>query len=144
VSVDSIHLLRRSASGATYELRPGRFPTAEGGDAVYLSEQVFGYVSPVLVRHFPGFNSYGPSVIRRPIWREIIGDLEMMRGQVERASSVADLRKAGVGFVDPGLDVEFEATFRASADALARLLSDLAVWLDQVLQEQEAVSVLGP
>ena len=142
--MDAIRLLRTSGSPSDYELRPGRFPDARTDEVVYLSEQVFGCIEPALVRHFHGFNPYGPSVIRVSIWRRIIDDLEAMQRHVERAASVADLRVAGVGFAIPGLDIEFERAFRANADALGRLLSDLVEWLARTLERQEAVSVLGP
>jgi hypothetical protein len=147
VGVDAIELLTRAAEleGTAYlELQAGPFTGDHWKDgSAFIREQVFGYVEPVFVRHLPGLNPYGPSHIGSSTCRQIVTDLRTLGHNAQLAKSIAELREAGVGFSESGLDAEFEVLFRANADAVAQLACNMADWIEDAVSRAESVSILG-
>jgi hypothetical protein len=144
--MDPIRLISDKAElrGTCYfEFLPGEYKQQcwnEG--SVFLPEDVFGLIEPIIARHEPRFDHYSFVGIRRDTWEQIIADLERLAERAERASGVADL--AGeVEFFFTTTEAEFASDFRANADALARLVRQLAGWVRVQLREYECVSVLG-
>jgi hypothetical protein len=129
---------------AYFEFQPGRFK----GDfwlagSAFLPEEVFCYLEPTIRRHHPGFDHYAHVTIGSAAWNRIVQDLEGLTPVIRKAASVADLRRVGVGFHRPGVDVEFEDQFSSNADALATLIEELACWLREQLRTHTVISVLG-
>ena len=145
--MDVIELLTDVAGlkGTAYvELQPGAFTGVHWKDgSAFVRGQVFGYVEPVFARHVPSLNPYGPSVVGSATCRGIATDLRVLAARVRRAESMAQVRQAGVGFSDYGLDHEFETSFPSSVDALADFASRTADWLEQAASRAGQVSILG-
>jgi hypothetical protein len=144
--MNRIHLIRDKAElqGTCYfEFLPGEYKMQcwnEG--AVFLAEDVFGLIEPIIARHEPRFDRYSFVGIRRHAWERITGDLERLAKLAERASGVGDL-VGEVGFFFTTTEAEFAQEFRVNADALGRLARELARWVREQLREQECVAVLG-
>jgi hypothetical protein len=136
---------RADLKGTAYvEFQPGSFVGNHWQEgSVFVTQQVFGYVAPIVSRHFPNLNPYGPSAISGSTWREVIADFRRLSRDVKAVQSVADLRKLGIGFGERGLDEQFERSFVSNTDALAQLLSHLADWLERTLGRENSVSILG-
>ncbi|MEX1098238.1 MAG: hypothetical protein WED34_19495 [Planctomycetales bacterium] len=146
--MDEIRLIRDKAElqGTCYfELLPGDYEGQHWNDrSVFLAEEVFGLIEPIIVRHEPRFDHYSFVGIRRPAWERIIADLERLAARTETASGMSDLRGEGeVGFLFTTTETEFARHFRSNADALASLLRELLTWVRQRLREYECISVLG-
>lgn len=144
--MNPIRLIRDKAKvqGTCYfEFLPGAYREQCWNDgSVFLAEDVFGLIEPIIARHEPQFDHYSFVGIRRPTWERIIADLERLTERAERASGITDL--AGeVEFYFTTTQAEFAREFRANADALARLARELAEWVQERLREHDCVSILG-
>jgi hypothetical protein len=144
--MDAIRLIRDKAElqGTCYfELLPGEYKGRCWNDgSVFLAEDVFGLIEPVVERHEPAFSHYSFVAIQRPAWERITADLERLAERADRATGVRDLH-GEVGFIFSPTEAEFVRDFRANADALARLGRELAAWAREQLREHECVSILG-
>jgi hypothetical protein len=144
--VDAIRLIRNKAQleGTCYfELLPGEYNGVCWNDgSVFLAEDVFGLVEPIIARHEPRFDHYAFVGIPRPTWELIITDLERLAERAEAASAVSELR-GEVGFVFITTEGEFARDFRTNADALARLAREIVGWVRETMQKYDCVSVIG-
>lgn len=144
--MEPIRLIRDKSElqGTCYfELLPGEYRGQCWNDeSVFLDEDVFGLIEPIIARHEPQFDHYSFVGIRRPAWERIIADLERLAEHAGSAASISDLR-GELGFLFTTTEREFDQNFRASAEALAGLASELVGWLGDQLREHECVSVLG-
>jgi hypothetical protein len=144
--MDAIRLIRDKGElqGTCYfELLPGEYKGQCWNDgSVFLAEDVFGLVVPIVTRHEPRFDYYSFVGIRRPAWERITADLERLAERAKAAAGVGDLR-GEVGFIFSPTEAEFAQDFRANADALTRLARELADWVREQLREYECVSILG-
>ncbi len=84
--------------------------------SVFLAEDVFGLIEPIIARHEPNFDHYAFVTIPRPNWVRIIEDLEQLPGKVPDDA-------------DP--------------QAVAAMSAELVAWLRMQLSHIECVSVLG-
>lgn len=143
--MDPICLIRNRAElrGTGYfELLPGEYSGKHWNDgSVFLAEEVFGLVEPIIARHEPRFDHLSFVGIPRPTWERIITDLEQLAERAEAASVVSDL-PGEVGLVLTTTR-EFARSFRTNSDALARLARELIGWLRENLKTHDCVSVLG-
>lgn len=77
-----IHLIRSTAelSGTCYfEFLPGPYRDEcwnEG--SVFLAEDVFGLIEPIIARHEPDFDHYSFVVIHRPTWERVLPELDRL------------------------------------------------------------------
>lgn len=144
--MDPIRLIRDKSElqGTCYiEVLPGEYKGQCWNDgSLFLAEDVFGLVEPVIKRHEPRFDHYSFVAIRRPAWERITADLVRLADRAESATGIGDLR-GEVGFIFRPTEAEFAQDFRANADSLARLARELAGWVREQLREHECVSVLG-
>jgi hypothetical protein len=144
--IDQFRLIcdRTELHGTCYfELLPGDYKGQcwnEG--SIFVAEEVFGLVEPIIERHEPRFDHYSFVGVRRPAWERITADLERLAERAEGAAGVGDLR-AEVRFLFDQSEAEFDRDFRTNADALARLVRELAKWVREQLRKFECVSVLG-
>jgi hypothetical protein len=126
-----------------FEFLPGEYKRECWNDgSVFLDEETFGFIEPVIARHEPRFDHWSFVGIRRPVWEGIIADLARLAIRVDGATSVSDIRDA-VGFFFTTSEREFAANLKPNAEALAKLIRELVVWLRQQLKTHESVSVLG-
>jgi hypothetical protein len=126
-----------------FEFLPGKYKGQcwnEG--SVFLPEEVFSYLEQVIRRHESRFDHYAFTAIRRPTWEKIIADLERLTAKIGEAEAVSDL-ESDVGFFFSDSAREFAKDFRVNADRLAALTRDLVAWLQEQLQKEDCVSVLG-
>ena len=144
--MDPIRLIRDKdeLQGTCYfEFLPGEYQDQCWNDgSVFLAEDVFGLIEPIVARHEQRFDHHGFVGIRRPVWQPIIADLQRLAERANHAASVADLA-GGVGFLFATSQTGFAKRFRSNADALARMSRELAGWLREQLLEYECISVLG-
>ncbi len=144
--VDAIRLIRNKTElqGTCYfELLPGEYNGKCWNDgSVFLAENIFGLMEPIIAPHEPRFDHYSFVGIPRATWELIITDLERLAERAESASTISDLRGEG-GFVFTTTKSEFARSFRTNADALARLVREVGAWVRENLQTHDCVSILG-
>jgi hypothetical protein len=144
--MEPITILRDPASldGTAYiELLPGGYRDAcWNAGSVFFTEEVFGYFEPVIERHEPRFDHFAFVDVERSTWNAILHDLAHVARALRAASSIDDVPPL-VGFFYLGTKQEFAASFRENADALAALLDELGIWLQEQLSREDAVAVLG-
>jgi hypothetical protein len=144
--MDAIRLIRDKAElqGTCYfELLPGEYGGQCWNDgSVFIAEEAFGLVEPIIARHEPRFDHHAFVDIPRPTWERIISDLERLAERAETPTHVGDLR-GEVGFVFTTTEGEFARSFRTNADAFARLVREMVGWVRENLQKQVCVSILG-
>lgn len=144
--MDPIRLIRDKSElrGTCYfELLPGEYHERcwnEG--SVFLAEEVFALIEPVIARHEPRFDHYAFVGTQRATWERIISDLERVAERVRSAKSVGGLR-GEVGYFFTTTEGEFAADFELNAEALVSLIGDLVGWLREQLREQQYISILG-
>jgi hypothetical protein len=143
--MDQIRLIhdKTQLQGTCYfEFLPGEYKEQHWNDgSVFLAEDVFGLIEPIVARHEPRFDHLSFVGIRRRTWERIIADLERLAEQAERAADIGDL-VGEIGFVHM-TEAEFANHFRANADSLAGLARELTGWVREQLREHEYVSILG-
>lgn len=144
--MNPILLIRETSElqGTCYiELLPGEYKGQCWNDgSLFLAEDVFGLVEPIIARHEPRFDHYAFVTVRRPAWEGITADLERLAERAESATGVDNLR-GEVGFVSAPTEAEFARDFRANADAIARLARELGGWVREQLRRHDCISVLG-
>jgi hypothetical protein len=144
--MDPIRLIRDQADlqgTCDFELLPGEYRGRcwnEG--SVFLAEDVFGLIEPVIERHEPKFNHYSFVGIHRSTWERIISDLEQLAERAGNVGGISDLR-GEVGFLFRPTEDEFAGDFRANVEALTGMVRELVGWLREQLRRQEYVSILG-
>lgn len=144
--MDPIRLIRNRAElrGTCYfELLPGEYSGKCWNDgSVFLAEDVFALLEPVIARHEPRFDHYSFVGIAAHTWERIITDLEQLADRAEAASNVGDILGEDGPFFTT-IRTEFARSIRTNADALARLARELIGWLRENLKSHDCVSVLG-
>ena len=130
--------------GTAYiELLPGGYrDSCWNAGSVFLTEEVFGYVEPIIERHEPRFDHFAFVDVGRSTWNAILDDFADLARALRAASSVDEVAPS-MGFFYPGTKRDFAASFRENADALAALLDELGAWLREQLSRENVIAVLG-
>jgi hypothetical protein len=144
--MEPIRLIRDKAElqGTCYfELLPSKYQGQCWNDeSVFLAEDVFRFVEPIIARHEEYFDHYSFVEILRPTWLKIIADLQRLAERAELAQNIDELR-GEVSFLFASAKREFTQNFRSNAEALASLARELARWLLEHLRQHDCISVLG-
>jgi hypothetical protein len=126
-----------------FEFLPGEYKEECWNDeSVFLAEETFALIEPIIARHEPRFDHYSFIGIRRPVWEGIIADLTHLASRVDGATNVDDLRDS-VGFFFTTSEREFGENLKSNAHDLAKMIRELVAWLRVQLKSHESVSVLG-
>ena len=145
--MEAIEIVRTKADlpdTSYFEFLPGPYRGQHWApESVYVQEEIFCLIEPIIRQHHPGYDHYSHSSIPAVEWSRIIADLQALATRARSANSLADLRQAGVGFHRRGIDAEFEQDFANNTHALAKLADDLSLWVRDALRSQDVVSVPG-
>jgi hypothetical protein len=144
--MEPITILRDPAAleGTAYiELLPGGYRASCWNlGSVFFTEEVFGYLEPIIERHEPRFDHYDFVDVDRSTWSAIVDDFADLARALRTASSVDDVEPL-LGFFFQGTRQDFAASFGENADALAALLDELCTWLQDQLSRENVIAVLG-
>ncbi|HEX8830885.1 MAG TPA: hypothetical protein VF705_06960 [Longimicrobium sp.] len=144
--MEPITILRDPAElgGTAYiELVPGGYRDScwnEG--SVFFTEEVFGFIEPIIERHEPRFDHFAFVDVERSTWNAILDDVAELERALRAAHSVDEVAPL-MGFFYLGTKGDFAAAFRENADALAAVLHELRVWLREQLSRENVVAILG-
>lgn len=110
-------------------------------DSVFLTEEVFGFVEPIVERHVPAYDHYAFTEIPRSTWGPIIVDIDRVAERLCAVHSPGDLPE--LGYVFRTTRDRLESDLGPNCAALARVLRELTAWLADALERNDCVSVLG-
>lgn len=135
---------KRELEGTCYfELLPGTYQGKCWNDnSVFISEEVFGFIEPVIERHEPRFDHYSFVGISKETWERIIPELKALARRLHAAQTFDDLRGEFRYLLDTTAG-QLGQNFETNSAALIRLLTDLCDWFKVQLQSHGCVSVLG-
>ncbi|MFP4346456.1 MAG: hypothetical protein ACLFU8_17355 [Anaerolineales bacterium] len=126
-----------------FEILPGEYKGRcwnEG--SLFVDEEVFAYLEPIIEEHAPHFDHYAFVEIPPETWYLIIADLRDLRADLAEAESIEELR-GRVGFIFAGSERDFADHFEENRDSLRELLGELIVWLEDALETHATISLLG-
>jgi hypothetical protein len=128
---------------AYFELLPGPYrESCWGPDSVFLDEEAFGFIEPIFERLCPAFDHYAFTEIGRPLWHDILRELDA-RADMLRGDPSDEHVRATLGFFGLDTDNKFFARPTENKQALRELIEALAGWVRAKLQHNDVVSVLG-
>src|SRR5262245_44510211 len=135
---------RRELKGTVYfEFLPGPYKgQCWNESSVFLAEEVFGFIDPLISRHYHGEYYYSFSTIASGLWIGIASDLRNVSDALRKAKEFADVREQ-LGFAFSNTEAEFAAAFSGNKESLARLAAELASWIEEQIAEREPISLLG-
>lgn len=119
-----------------FELLPGQYKgSCWGPESVFMKEQVFAYLEPLLVKHIDGYDHYSFMEVSKEQWFDILRELK-------------DLK---VNLSSKGDPVKYIFTMRAEFDSLQdmgiedlnSLIGELVQWCEETLKTHPSISILG-
>ena len=126
-----------------FELLPGRYTgKCWNAESVFLTEDAFAHVEPMVDKHRPGFDRYSFREIPRSQWMPIVADLSRMRDFLASEPTAADVCDQ-VGFHSASHKDVFVQDFGRNLSELHSTFADLVRWIREILKSHDAISVLG-
>ena len=131
-------------TGTTYiELLPGPYRGKcwqEG--SLFLSEERFGYIEPLVAQNLPGYSHYAFNEGDRTAWNGVLRDLESLRVFLESGPHRDELQ-IRVGFFFGDSERRFAADLDANLARLIAMVAELDAWVRGALRRESVISVLG-
>jgi len=141
-----LHLVRDKTSleGTVFiELLPGRYKgTCWNSGSVYLDEETFGLFEGVIELEVPEYSRYAFTDVTRAKWLRIAARIHAFASELRAAKSWQALPK-DIRFIFLGTEARFAEDLPTNAQELANTATELASWVEHVLQEHEAIAILG-
>jgi hypothetical protein len=128
---------------AFFELLPGPY-TSEcwNPGSLFLDEERFGYIEPIVERLVPEYDHYAFIEVTRPTWQRVIHELEELHAFLGDDSSLEALN-GRVGFYYSDSEARFLSDLQGNSRRLRDMLLQLITWLNEQLEQHEVVSILG-
>lgn len=140
-----LSLIRNTAElhGTCYiELLPGKYKgTCWMPGSLFLTEELFGFIEPIVQRHVPAYDHYAFTEISRSAWGSIIVDVHHVAERLLAVRVPADLPE--LGYIFQTTRTHLEGNLAPNCTALAHVLLELTKWLGDTLEIDDCVSVLG-
>ncbi len=135
---------KRELSGTCYiEVLPGTYQRqCWNPQSVFFTEEHFGFIEPTILRHCPEHDHYAFTDIEKPVWENILADLERMHLSIGDASRLADIR-GEVDFIFTTTKQQFLEVEAENVQKLRQMLDDFLQWTRQTLQTHDWIAVLG-
>ncbi len=128
---------------AFVELLPGRYKgTCWNNESIFFDEETFGFFEGIIEREAPDYDHYSFTEISRAKWLRIVARLRVFAAELRAVKSWQSL-PTDTRLLFSNTEAKFAANLEAHVRALADASTQLADWLEHVLAEQDAVTVLG-
>ena len=125
------------------EVLPGRYRGKCWNDgSIFFDEETFGFFEPFIEREVPEYDHYAFTEVSRPRWIRVASSLRAFATELLVAAAAQSMPK-GLRFVFSGTEVSFSQNLPGNTRALADAATGFAEWLERVLEEHDAVSILG-
>jgi hypothetical protein len=131
--------------GLTMQLIPG-LPADEVAikDSVFVSEDAFGFVEPIITRCWPKYSGYahwGVTTIPVYSWNEILISTKRLINSLLTAANAKDIE--GIGFLFEYVKDEFFENFTLIRHQLSSMLEELMAWLEIRMRYCEFITISG-
>jgi len=128
---------------AFFELLPGPYrDKCWNSNSLFLDEERFGYIEPIVERHVPGYDHYAFVEADRAALRGILDDFEALQVFIASNPPPGKLRFR-IGFVFRDSEARFTADLEQNLECLRDMIAELSSWLRIQLSKHEVVSILG-
>jgi hypothetical protein len=125
------------------EFLPGRYRgKCWNSESAYFDEEHFGFIEPVIERHYQGYNHYAINDIPKHVWEMILADLKRLRSKLAEANALSDIEK-DIGFIFLTSKSDFCQQETENLSQLRQMLDDVLLWAHGVLKRHDAIAVLG-
>jgi hypothetical protein len=142
-SICLIQSLTKLHGTCYFEILPGKYNSNCWNDnSVFMAEEVFGYLELVFERNEPEFGHYRFTEIKKEVWTSIINDFRSLIEALKEAQDIQAL-EGKVGFIFKDSMDRFASEFQSNSLALIEVLRELSQWLENQLQSNDYISVLG-
>jgi hypothetical protein len=141
MKIQLIQQLSELDGGDFLEIFPGPYKgRAWNEQSVYVEDEAFSLLTPIVLRHAPEFDNCGNTPISKESWIAIIKDLEALKRDLASANSVDALN---LQFRNATISSDFGSGFEENKRKLTVLIDDLSGWLNRELEKQTIISILG-
>ena len=110
--------------------------------SVFLDEESFGYIEKIFESGIEDYDYYSFMVVKKPQWQPILSNLRDLISAIKDSASILDL-DPHVGFFFSSTRKNFAADFETNKSSLVRMVTELVEWLEKVLKNRNAVTILG-
>ena len=143
MKIQLIDNLSQLDDGQFLEIFPGPYKGRSWNDeSVYVEDEAFSLIEPVVTKHAPQFNRRSNNNnIEKDAWTAIVADLETLRGQLEKATSINDIQGV-VGFQEE-TSREFAKDLEKNLASLNQMIGGLTQWLNRELESKPVICILG-
>ncbi len=143
MKIQLINDLSQLDDGQFLEVFPGPYKGRSWNDeSVYIEDEAFALIEPIVVKHAPNFNRRSNNNIEKEVWAAILTDLENLKGRLENAASISDL-KGLLGFQEEASEREFGLKFDDNLASLKKMVDGLIQWLNRELANKPVICILG-
>ena len=134
----------REIKGTDYfELLPGPYRNEHwGANSVFMDEETFGFIEPIFVKLCPKYGHYALTEIGRPLWQNILEELDALSAVLEKEPT-DEVLSSRLGFFYEDTEREFYENRTRNVAQLRQMLRELTAWVRGQLSEQSVISVLG-
>ena len=141
-----ITLYREQADlrGTQYvELQPGRHRGQHWlRGSVFLMDSVWGLIHAPLERRVASYSFFGVTEVGADLWSGILEDWGALRAAIITADRIGDV-SGHFELPYATLEAEFNEDFGENARVLADVVRELAQWVQDVLTEEDVITVAG-
>lgn len=142
----TINTKEQSRSGLRIQLQPGlHSKTAETVAAISVSEEAFGFLEPAVAMGSTSFarpfSHWGVTAVHRSEWLVIIehwARLKVILDNAPSAEAIDNLR-----FITKQAKNDFLRNINKDCAKLSALITNLTIWLEDTLRNNEEISILG-
>jgi hypothetical protein len=126
------------------EFLPGTYQNLHWNEgSVFLDEETFGYIEPIIERHVPYFDYFSFNEIPGYIWVKIVDDLIELKVILTNAQSINQFEGSIGLFMDNISKVCFTKNFLVNKSNLADIIEDLTIWILEKSSEHGSITILG-
>jgi hypothetical protein len=135
-----LHTSMKDLDGTAYfELLPGPYRgECWGPNSVFLDEEAFGLIEPIFVRLCPKYDHYAFTDIGRPLWRDILTELDALAAVLDDTPTDREL-SSRLGFFFRDTERKFFENRTASIVELREMLLGLTSWIRIQLNENSVI-----
>lgn len=125
------------------EILPGKYMgKCWNNESIYILDEIFHYIAPVIEKYYPQYDLWGISEISRETWLLILQDLEQLQGLLDSDPTMEDLTDQ-IGFFYSHSKTLFGENLTQHVNDLSNLIREFQHWIKQKLEDHDVISILG-
>ncbi len=128
-------------SGLTMELYPGKRDYPLNENSIYVTENAFGFVEPLIWKSFGKYSHWGRNSIERDLWLVINSDIRRVAVSLENSTNPEEIFE--LRFMCDEVRDEYVKTFPQSKLDLLKFMNALTNWISTELTRNSFITVFG-